>query len=407
MAELPPEIRTQDMLLFSSGALRAYPLRSSLSMLGIAIGVAAVVLLTSIGEGTREYILDQFTQFGTTTIAINPGKTETVGIPGVLGGTTHKLTIADAVAIERLSITEHVAPLTIGQGRVEAAGRGRDVYVYGATSEMPFVLKFGVMRGSFLPPGDPRRGGSVAVLGPKLKFELFGEENALGKFVRIAGHRVRVIGIMQPKGRVLGFDIDDAAYVPLATGMRMFNLDELLEIDVTYAHERQTDLVVEQVRTLLTERHGGNEDFTLTTQTAMIETFGKVMNVVTMTVSAIAGISLLVGAIGILTMMWITVGERVSEIGLLRALGATTGAIQRIFLLEAAMLTCLGGMIGMATGLGIAMLLRDLIPGLPIQTPIRYLLAAMAMSIAVGLLSGIAPARRAAALLPVEALRSE
>ncbi|MCP5039742.1 MAG: FtsX-like permease family protein [bacterium] len=402
-----PDLPLRELLRFSGGALRAYPLRTTLSMLGISIGVMAVVLLTSIGEGTRRYILAEFTQFGTTVIAIHPGKTETGGLPGVLGGTTQKLTIDDAEALTRLPLAESVVPTTMGSGAVEYGGRSRSVYVYGATSTMPEVMKFGVARGRFLPPGDPRRGGSVTVLGPKLKQELFGDDNALGRFVRIAGTKLRVIGIMEPKGRILGLDIDDGAYVPIATAMQIFNLDEVHEIDVTYSQEHQTDELAEAIRQTLMARHGDREDFTITTQTAMIETFGKVMNVITMGVAAIAMVSLIVGAIGILTMMWISVGERTGEIGLLRAIGVRHRDIQRIFLVEAALLTSLGGLAGMILGLGTAGLLRALIPGLPVHTPAVYLVGAMAMSIATGLLSGIAPARRAAALEPVEALRAE
>lgn len=403
----PQGVPLRELLRFSGGALQAYPLRTALSTLGVSIGVMAVILLTSIGEGTRRHVLDQFMQFGTTVIAINPGKTETSGMPGVFGGTTQKLTIEDAEALARLPRAERVAPLVIGSGSVEYNGRSRSVFVYGTTSDMPAVMKFEVGRGQFLPPGDPRRGSSVAVLGPKLKHELFGDANALGRFVRIAGTRLRVIGIMQPKGRILGLDIDDSVYVPLATAMQIFNLDELMEINVTYSQEHMTDELARSIKRVLIARHGGREDFTLTTQTAMIETFSKVMNVITMGAGAIAAVSLIVGAIGILTMMWISVGERTSEIGLLRALGVKNREIQRIFLVEAAMLTSLGGLIGMIGGLGMAALLRYLIPGLPVHTPVIYLVGAMAMSIVTGLLSGIAPAQRAAALEPVDALRTE
>ncbi len=402
-----PDVPIRELLGFTGGALRAYPLRTLLSMLGIAIGVMAVVLLTSIGEGTRRYILTEFMQFGTTVIAIHPGKTETGGMPGVMGGTTHKLTIDDAEALARLPYVEHMAPQALGTGPVEYDGRSRSVYVFGATSAMPHVMKFGVARGQFLPPGDPRRGALVGVLGPKLKRELFGDRNALGQFVRVAGTKVRVIGIMEPKGRILGFDIDDGIYLPVATVMQIFNLDELHEINITYAHEYQTDALAESIRQLLMSRHGDREDFTITTQSAMIETFGKVMRVITLGVGAIAMVSLFVGAVGILTMMWISVGERTGEIGLLRAIGVRHRDILRIFLVEAAMLTSLGGLAGMLGGLAIAALLRAMIPGLPVHTPAIYLVGAMAMSLATGLLSGIAPARRAANLEPVEALRAE
>jgi putative ABC transport system permease protein len=168
-----------------------------------------------------------------------------------------------------------------------------------------------------------------------------------------------------------------------------------------------TDELAASIRRLLVSRHGDNEDFTLTTQTAMIETFGKVMNVITLGAGAIAMVSLIVGAIGILTMMWISVGERTSEIGLLRAVGVRNRDIKRIFLVEAVMLTSVGGGIGVLLGLLVATILRVVLPGLPIHTPATYLVSAMVMSLVVGVLSGLAPAQRAAALEPVDALRAD
>jgi putative ABC transport system permease protein len=389
------------------GAVRSHGLRSALSILGIAIGIAAVILLTSVGEGTRRYMLDQFTQFGTNVLAINPGKVETLGIPGVFGGTTHKLTLDDAEAIRRVPGVVAVAPMAMGQARVEGNRRGRSVFIYGTTSELPEVLRFRIGQGSFLPPGDPRRGALVAVLGPRLKRELFGESNALGEFVRVADTRLRVIGVMAPKGRILGFDIDDAAYVPVATVMRMFNLDELHEVDVSFTHQHLSESVAARVRSLLSERHGGREDFILMTQTEMLRVFDDVMGAVTAAAAAIAGISLAVGAIGVGTMMWITVGERVGEIGLLRAIGATAREVQGLFLLEAVVLTVLGGALGVLLGLGIALLVRLLVPSLPVYTPLEYVGAALTVSAVTGLVAGVLPARRAASLHPVDALRSE
>ena len=400
-------MQSEDTLQLGLSAVRGHRLRSFLSVLGIAIGIAAVVLLTSIGEGTRRYLVDQFTQFGSNVLQVNPGKVETLGIPGVFGGSQHKLTIDDSEALLRIPGVQRVVPLAIGQARVEGAGRGRSVFVYGGTSDLPEVLKFDVGQGSFLPPGDPRRGSLVAVLGPTVRRELFGEKNALGEFVRIAGFRLRVIGVMAPKGRVLGFDIDDSVYVPVATAMQMFNLDELVEIDVVFAHERLTERVEESVRSMLTMRHSGKEDFTIVTQTAMLEVFDNVMRVITAAVAAIGGISLVVGAIGVLTMMWIAVNERVREIGLMRAVGATGGDVQRLFLLEAVILTLFGGAAGVAVGVGIAGILRLVAPGMPIYTPIRYVVAALVVSFATGLMAGVVPARRAASLRPIEALRAE
>jgi len=244
------------------------------------------------------------------------------------------------------------------------------------------------------------------VLGPKLAHELFGERSALGEFVRIAGGRFRVVGVMEPKGQMMGFDIDDVAYVPVASAMDLFDQDELFEIDLIYANVRETARVEAEVKRVLALRHG-DEDFTVTSQEAMLDVFGKVMDVVTMAVGAIAGISLLVGATGILTMMWIAVGERTSEIGLVRALGASRGQVQALFLAEAAALATLGGIAGIVLGLGIGGALRLVVPGLPVETPVRFVVAGLVVSVLTGLVSGVAPARRAASLDPIEALRAE
>jgi putative ABC transport system permease protein len=211
---------------------------------------------------------------------------------------------------------------------------------------------------------------------------------------------------MQPKGQMMGFDIDDIAIVPVASALQLFNQDELFEIDLVYSNIGETARVEADVKRLLTSRHG-DEDFTVTTQQAMLDVFGKVMEVVTMAVGAIASISLLVGATGILTMMWIAVGERTGEIGLLRAVGATAGQVQAVFLAEAAVLATLGGALGIASGLGLGALLRLAVPGLPVETPVRFVLAGLAVSVATGLLAGVVPARRAAGLDPIEALRAE
>jgi putative ABC transport system permease protein len=396
-----------ELLHLALGALRAHRLRSVLSMLGIAIGIASVILLTSIGEGTRVYVLSQFTQFGTNLLAVNPGRSKTLGIPGVLGGTTHKLSIDDAEALLRVPGVLKVVPFAMGMARVEAGPRGRSVYVYGTTPDVAEVLMLRAASGSFWPAGDPRRGAPLAVLGPKLARELFGAENPLGRFVRIAGTRFRVVGVMQSKGQMLGFDLDDTAWVPVATGMRLFNLDELMEIDALYAHAGLAASVEGGVRRLLMERHDGNEDFTLTTQAAMIEVFGNVMGVITMAVGAIAAISLLVGATGILTMMWIAVGERTGEIGLVRSLGATRGQVRGLFLAEASAMALGGGAAGVACGLGAATLLRAAVPGLPVTTPLEFVLAALLVSLGTGLASGVLPAERAARLDPIEAIRAE
>jgi putative ABC transport system permease protein len=388
-------------------SMTAHPLRSGLTTLGIVIGIASVILLTSLGEGTRRAIAADFSQFGTNVMAIHRGKTTTTGIPGAVGGTTRKLTIEDSETLRRVPGVEQVVPVAFGSARVETGERGRSVVVYGVTAEVPAVWRFEVRQGRFLPAGDPRRSAPLAVLGPRLKRELFGESNPLGERVRIGGRRFLVIGVMASKGQLLGFDMDDTAYIPVASAQSLFNTEELLEIDLSFSREMAPARVKAGVREALIRRHGGQEDFTVTTQTEMLDVLNRVMSVVTLAVGGIGAVSLLVGAIGILTMMWISVGERTSEIGLIKAVGATPAQIARLFLLEAALLSLAGGVLGVAAGMGIGAAVRWAVPAVSLHTDPRFVAAALAVSLVVGLVGGVLPARRAACLDPLEALRAE
>lgn len=387
-------------------AVSAHRQRSLLTMLGITVGVAAVILLTSIGEGMRKYMLDEFTQFGTNLVAINPGRAETTGMPGI-GGTTHPLTLDDCRALERVRGVAEVVPVNTGTAPVEYGGLRRDVFVHGVSHQVPEVWKMDVRVGNFLPPGDLGSGPALAVLGPKVARELFVGESPLGKHIRAGGRRFLVIGIMESKGEFLGFDLDDSVYIPVGQALSLFNTDELQEIDLLLTNASISDQVAERIRRLLIERHGGEHDFTITTQTGMLDSLDRIMDVISMAVGGIAAISLLVGAIGILTMMWISVSERTAEIGLAKAIGATRRQILQLYLAEASILSTSGGVLGLLVGMGLAQTLRLFIPALPVHTPLTFVAAAVGVSLAVGLLSGILPARRAASLQPVEALAAE
>ncbi|MCS7183040.1 MAG: ABC transporter permease [Thermoanaerobaculum sp.] len=395
------------LVAFALQALWARPLRTVLSALGVAVGVLAVTVLTSLGEGTRRFILAQFTQFGTNLIAVNPGKVKTLGIPGVFGGGVQKLTLEDAEALRRVPGVDKLTPVVMGQARVEFGNRGRSVYVYGTGHEANQVWRFHVAQGSYLPPIDPHRQAAVAVLGPKLAQELFGSSSPLGQRVRIGGRPFLVIGVMEPKGRLLGFDLDDSCYIPVASAMALFRAAELTEIDLTAVSAEAIPRVVVGIKTTLAARHRGEEDFTVTTQNEMLDTLGRVMEIVTVAVSGIGGISLLVGAIGILTIMWISVHERTAEIGLLRALGVERSTVLALFLLEASLLAAAGGLLGLAASFLLGLVLRTAIPGFPFATPPGAVVAALLVSAVVGLGAGVLPARRAAQVDPIEALREE
>ncbi len=400
-------MNARDLLLLAWGAVWAHRLRSSLTTLGIVIGITSVILLTSLGEGTRSAILKEFSQFGTNTLTVTPGRIKTGGIAGAIGGTVRPLTIDDSEALLRVPGVEKVVPVCFGLARVAHGERGRNVYIYGSTSSVPDVWRFTVRQGRFLPPSDPRRQSPLAVLGPKLKHELFGEEGCLGEHVKIGGRRFIVIGVMSSVGMFLGFDLDDSAYIPVASAQSLFNRPRLMEIDALFSSHVNAGQVVEGIRRVLKQRHDGEEDFTVTTQTEMLTVADRVLGIISFAVGGIAAISLLVGAIGILTMMWISVGERTAEIGLARALGARPRQILVLFLLEAALLSLAGGLVGVGTGLGLGALLRYAVPGLPLQTPPEFVAAALLVSLLVGLSSGVLPARRAAALDPVDALHAD
>jgi putative ABC transport system permease protein len=397
---------TRDFLHLTGSSLMAHKLRSFLTLLGISVGITAVVLLTSIGEGIHKFILSEFTQFGTTLIAINPGKTQTMGLSMGVFGTARPLTIDDAEALKRLPYAKSVVGAIQGNAEVEGNKRTRRTTVYGVGADFPEAFSLPVQHGTFLPHDNPLAPRALAVLGSKVRQELFGSSNPVGQRIRVGGNRFRVVGVMQSKGQVLGFDLDDTVYIPLARGLELFNRDGLMEIDVLYHEGMSEDKVVVAIKKLLIARHG-REDFTITTQQQMLDVMGSILNIITFAVGAIGAISLLVGGIGIVTIMTISVAERRSEIGLLRALGARHAQIMSLFLGEAVVLSGIGGIVGLVVGIGSGQLLHFAIPALPVHTPWSYVILAEVSAIAIGLLAGVIPARHAARLDPVDALRDE
>ena len=396
----------RDYLNLTLRSLTDHRLRSFLTALGIGVGISAVVLLTSIGEGIHRFVLSEFTQFGTNLVAVNPGKATTSGASMGIFGSERPLSIDDAGVLERLPYARAVVPFVQGNAEVEAGNRRRRTSVYGVGPAMPEAFSMAVKSGRFLPADDPSAPRAFAVLGSKLRKELFGADNPLGRRITIGGSRYRVIGVMESKGTVLGFDLDDTVYIPAARAMALFNRDSLFEIDILYPENISVDKVVAGIRRTLEARHGA-DDVTITTQQQMLDVLGSVLNVLTFAVAAIGGISLLVGAIGIVTIMTIAVNERTREIGLLRALGASREQILGLFLGEAIILAAIGGFSGLAFGLGLAWLLDFMLPALPVHTPWLYALLAEISAVLIGLAAGVLPARRAAQLDPVEALRAE
>jgi putative ABC transport system permease protein len=396
-----------DSTRYALQAITAHRLRSFLTLLGIAVGIAAVILLTSIGEGVHRFVLAEFSQFGTNVIGISPGKTKTGGAhPSGIPTTVRPLTLEDTEALKRLPYATGATPTVWGNSEVQANGRLRRTTVYGVDADFLPVFSSSVRIGRFLPVENAANARALIVLGSKLRDELFGSANPLGARVRIGSMHFRVIGVMAPKGQFLGIDLDDTAFIPAARSLELYNREGLMEIHVSYREGIPAARVADAVKNVLKARHG-REDFTVITQEDMLKTLSNILDILTAAVGALGGISLLVGGVGIVTIMTISVAERTNEIGLLVALGAPRRSILNLFLGESVVLAAIGGTVGLALGVGIAQLLHLALPDMPVHTPWNFALGAIAMAAVIGLLAGVLPARRAARLDAIEALRAE
>ncbi|MCH6584900.1 MAG: ABC transporter permease [Proteobacteria bacterium] len=395
-----------DTVHFAFRSLTTHRLRTILSSSGIGIGIAAVILLTSIGEGIHQFVLSEFTQFGTNIINVTPGKISTHGASLGAISSARLLTIEDALALKESRYAQYTNSSVMGNAEIRALGRSRRVTVYGEGPDFSQVFNMKVEIGQFLPADDPRSPRAYAVLGSKARTELFGNANPLGASLQVGMSRFRVIGVMESKGQILGFDLDDTVFIPTARALEIFNREGVMEIHIAYQPGIPPQAVVDDARRILVARHG-REDFTVTPQQKMLDTLTTVLDVLTFAVVALGGISLLVGAVGMFTLMHIAVAERVAEIGLLTALGATRARILLLFLMESVVLSMLGGLSGLAIGTTIAWLLKMLVSDLPVKTQWSYVLVAFGVSVLIGLAAGIIPAIRAARMNPVDALRTE
>ena len=396
-----------DAVRLALRAIVAQRLRSFLTLLGIAVGIASVILLTSIGEGIHRFVLAEFTQFGTNIASVSPGKVKTSG-PAATGIPTsvRPLTLEDARLLRNLPHVTGMIATVWGNTEVGGNRRNRRTTVNGVGADMLKVYSIKVKLGQFLPDEALENARAFVVLGAKLKEELFGSANPLGARVRVGNLQFRVIGVLEAKGQFLGVDLDDAAYIPTARALELYNRDGLMKIDLAYEEGVSAARIVAAVKSTLSARHG-REDFTITTQEDMLRTLSNILDILTMAVGALGSISLLVGGVGIVTIMTIAVSERTSEIGLMVALGAPRKTILGLFLGEAVTLSAIGGVMGLVLGFGLAQIIHFAVPALPVHTPISFVLLAEGIAIVIGLLAGVLPARSAARLDPVQALRTE
>ena len=398
-------MKTGDVLQFSFGAASGYPTRTLLMLLAMAIGVASVILLIALGEGARRYVTREFTSLGTHLLVVLPGRSETIGgPPPLLGETPRDLTLEDALALKRISAIRHVAPITVGSAPVSHKQLDREVIILGSTSELFEIRHLSMAQGRFLPAVDPTRGATVCVLGYRLKKELFGNQSALGKRVRIGDRRFRVIGVMAKKGQSMGLDMGDVVVIPVASAQALFNTSSLFRIMIQASGRGAISRAKKEILGIISKRHEGEDDITVITQDALLSTFDRIFTTLTLTVAGIASISLAVAGILIMNVMLIAVSQRTTEIGLLKAIGARGGQVLRLFLAESAVLSLIGAAIGLILAFFGTWAIARAYPSFPITNSVWSLFAAVGVALLTGLVFGILPARRAAKLDPVQAL---
>ncbi|PLX73601.1 MAG: peptide ABC transporter permease [Azoarcus sp.] len=395
-----------DTLRFATRAALGYPLRTSLMVLAMAIGVAAVVVLTALGDGARRYVVGEFASLGANLIIVLPGRNETGGVNAgsFITSTPRDLTVNDAAALLRAPLVSRIAPLSVGNSEISVGGRLRDVMVLGTNADYLDIRQYSVAQGRFLPREDLGRASAVAVIGDKIRRELFGAEAAVGRMVRVGDTRLRVIGVMAPAGQGLGMTTDELVMVPVATAQAMFNTNTLFRIMVEARNREALAPAQRQLEDILRARRDGELDVTLITQDAVLGTFDRILGALTMGVAGIAAISLAVAGILVMNVMLVAVTQRTGEIGLLKALGATARDIRFAFLTEAALLSIAGAMVGYGLGHLGAWGIRLAYPVLPAWPPDWAVAAGLGTALGTGLLFGVLPARRAARLDPVQAL---
>jgi putative ABC transport system permease protein len=397
-----------DVTRMSLQALRRYPLRTAMLLLAIAIGVAAVVLLTAVGEGARRYVTGQFSSLGTELLIVLPGRVETAGggsVQGLLvGETARELTLDDTLALERSPRIRRVTPLVLGAGTASSGARERDITVLGTSASMLKIQHWLMGVGSFLPEIDLDQAQPVCVLGSTVARELFPSNVAVGEWLRIGDMRCRVLGVLAQQGLAGGFDVDETLIMPVASAQQIFNTAAVFRILVEATDRDTVPAARRDIIEIVKQRHAGEEDITVVTQDALAATFDTIFNMITAGLAAIAAISLVVAGVLIMNVMLVAVTQRTAEIGLLKAVGARNGQVLALFLTEAACLSLLGAVVGIAFGAGGIAVMRLLFPVLDFAAPLWASVSAVGVAIVSGLTFGILPARRAAALDPVNAL---
>ena len=399
-------MRLGDIFFLAYTTLIRYPLRTIMLLIATSIGVMAVILLTAVGEGARDYITGEFRSLGTNLLIVSPGRNETSG-GGVLdlGGLSPRpLTIEDAQSLSQIDNIRRIAPVVMGEAPAQYAGLERAAPIIATTPEFLSIRQWEMESGSFLPGASMRYSPPVCSIGKEIKSELFGDDIAVGEWIRIGDRRCRVSGVIAEEGRAIGIDVQKVIVIPVALGTALFNRDSLFRIIVDVRTTSRMDQTKQSIISIIKRRHQGKEDITVIKQDTVLQSFDNIFNVLTMSLGSIASISLLVAGILIMNVMLVAVSQRQAEIGLLKAIGAKNKQINNLFVVEAIILSGSGAIMGLILGHSITQVLKVAFPTFNFLPPMWASYMSLIVALISGIIFGLLPARRAAKLDPVEAL---
>ncbi len=399
-------MRPADLVSFTLLALRRQQFRSIMLLTAVGLGVAAVVVLTALGEGARGYVLGEFAYLGKDSVIILPGRKETTGgMPPITGVAARQITLEDVEIISRsVPGVAAVAPMILGNETVSFESRSRDSLVLGTTADFVKIRRMYIGSGENLPQGALRESEPVAVLGETLKRELFDNRRAIGQWIRLRDYRFRVIGILSGKGDSFGIDFSEAIFVPVAAAQSIFNTPGVFRVVFKVDENYSVETTKQRVEDRMAELHDGERDVTLVSPDSMLATFDDILGVMTVAVAGIGAISLLVSGILVMNVTLMSVKQRTAEIGLLKAVGAPAAQVRTLFLAEAGMIAAAGALIGIVAGQALVFGGRFLYPEVPFATPAWAYIASVVLAVGTALLFAWLPAQQAARMEPIHAL---
>ncbi|NPU92585.1 MAG: FtsX-like permease family protein [Gammaproteobacteria bacterium] len=399
-------MRTADLLRFDFQVLNRHRFRALMMLIAMSIGVAAVNLLTGLGEGAKAFVLGEFSMLGKNTLIMLPGKKETSGgMPPMMGAAPRDITLQDAEAMRRLSGVVQIAPLIVGMSEVSYGSRNREVMIAGTTASYFSIRQLSIRQGTALPEVPSDVASPVCVIGWKVKQEIFGERPALGQWLKAGDRRFRVVGIMDAKGQALGMDMNDLMLIPVASAQALFNQEGLFRVMIEVQSADMVKKTKQRVIDTMKLRHEGDEDVTVITQDSILAAFNKILDTMTLAVGGIGAISLLVAGILIMNVTLIAVTQRTKEIGLLKAIGATDRDVLQIFLTEATLMAVLGALLGVILSETALFIGRVIFPDIGFHTPPWAMVMSVVIAIVTSVLFAWGPSRRAARMEPVNALQ--